>query len=95
MVANLLYYQKEDNAWGCESSTWSGRVPCRSDVWQIFFWLQSEVTTKGSCSLFLYYDHLDSITRNTQLLCSCWLSRSDIPEIFPERDNHSISLELY
>ena len=51
------------------------------------FGLESGVTTEGWSSLVLYYDHIiNSITRNTQLiymlLCSYWLSSSDIPEIF-------------
>ena len=32
------------------------------------FKLENGVTTEGSCSLFLYYDHVNSITKNTQLL---------------------------
>ena len=54
---------------------------------KMVFSLESGVITEGSCSLVHYYDHVYSITRNTQLLymlrCSYWLSRSDIFEIFP------------
>ena len=32
------------------------------------FGLGSRVITEGSSSLVLYYDHINSITRNTQLL---------------------------
>ena len=32
------------------------------------FTLESGVTTEGSSPLVLYYDHINSITRNTQLL---------------------------
>ena len=39
------------------------------------FGLKSEVTTEGSSSFVLYYDHINSITRNTQLLYICYLSR--------------------
>ena len=50
--------------------------------WQMCFWLESGVTTEGSCSLVLYYDHVNSITRNTQLLyillCSYRLSKDPI-----------------
>ena len=63
------------------------------------FGLESGVTTEGSCFLVLYFDHVNSKTRNTQLLyvllCSYWLSRSDMPEIFPQHDNQNVSLELY
>ena len=50
------------------------------------FRLESGVTTEGWASLVLYYDHINSIARITQLLymllCSYWLPNSDIPEIF-------------
>ena len=36
--------------------------------WADVFGLESGVTTEGSCSLVLYYDDVNSITRNTQLL---------------------------
>ena len=46
----------------------------------------------------LYYDHVNITTSNTQLLymllCSYWLSRFDIPKIFLQHGNNSISLEL-
>ena len=62
------------------------------------FGFESGVTTEESCSLALYYAHVNGITRNTQLLyvllCSYRLSRSDISEMFPQHDSHSISLEL-
>ena len=67
--------------------------------WADVFRLKTGVTTDRPCSFFIYYDHANSIIRNTQplymLLCSYWLSRFDIPEIFPQHDNHSISLVLY
>ena len=63
------------------------------------FGLKYGGTIRGSCFLFLYYDRVNSITRNIQLLyilvCSYWLLGFDIPEIFLERDNYVISLELY
>ena len=40
------------------------QISCLVDV----FRLESEVTTEGSCSLLLCYDHVSSETRNTQLL---------------------------
>ena len=65
----------------------------------MFLGLKSGVTTERSGSLVFYYDHVNSITTYTQLLymllCSHWLPRSDTPKIFPQHDNHSISLELY
>ena len=52
----------------------------------MFFGLENGVTTEGWASLVFYYDHVNSIIRNTQLLyiilCSYWLPSSDIPEIF-------------
>ena len=63
------------------------------------FGLESGVATEGLCSLVLYYDHVNSITRNTQLLYmlprSYWLSKTDILEIFPQHNNHSVSFEPY
>ena len=54
--------------------------------WQMFFGLENRVTTEGWASLVLYYDHINSIIRNTQLLyillCFYWLPNSDIPKIF-------------
>ena len=54
--------------------------------WADVFGLESGVTTEGWTSLFVYYDHIYSIIRNTQLLymlhSSYWLHYSDIPEIF-------------
>ena len=49
------------------------------------------VTTERSCFFVLYFGHVNSITRNTQLLymllCSYWISTiistSDIHEVFP------------
>ena len=52
----------------------------------MFFGLESGVTTERWASLVLYYDHMNSIARNTQLLymllCSYWLLNSDISETF-------------
>ena len=54
--------------------------------WADVFGLESGVTTEGWASLVLYYDHMNSIIINTQLLCMLlcfyWLPNSDIPEIF-------------
>ena len=36
--------------------------------------LESGMTTEGSYSLALYYDHINSITRNTQLLYICYFA---------------------
>ena len=70
------------------------KIRCLADM----FGLESGVTTKESCSFFLYYDHASSVTGNTQLLymllCPYWLSRSDIPDIFPRHDKHDISFKL-
>ena len=50
------------------------------------FGLESGVTTEGWSSLVVYYDHINSIARNTQLLYmvlrSYWIPNSDKPEIF-------------
>ena len=64
-----------------------GQAQCLEDkILEKFFGLGSGVTTEGWASLVTYYHHINSITRNTQLihklLCSYWLSFSDIPEIF-------------
>ena len=77
-----------------------GQAECLEDqIMADMFGLESGVTTEGLCCLVFNYDHVNGITRNRQLLymllCSYWLSGSDIPEIFPQHDNHSISLELY
>ena len=49
-------------------------------------WKKNGVITEGWASLVLYYDQINIIVRNTQvlyvLLCSYWLPNSDIPEIF-------------
>ena len=40
VVVNPLYYREDNdvsNCWGSEGSRWSGRVSCRSDVWQMLF----------------------------------------------------------
>ena len=37
------------------------------------FGLESGVTTEGSCSFVLYYDHINSIARNMQLLYICYV----------------------
>ena len=54
--------------------------------WADVFGLESGVTIEGWTFLVLYYDHVNSIIRNTQLLYmllfSYWLPNSDIPEIF-------------
>ena len=50
-----------------------GQAKCLEDqVLTDVFGLESGVTTEGSCSLVLYYDHINSITRNTQLLYICY-----------------------
>ena len=38
------------------------------------FRFKSGVTTGGSSSLVLYYDHINSIIRNTQLLYICYFA---------------------
>ena len=38
------------------------------------FGLESGGATEGSCSLVLYYDHINSITRNTQLFHICYFA---------------------
>ena len=46
-----------------------GRAECLEDqILADMFRLESGVTTEGSSSLVLYYGHLNSITRHTQLL---------------------------
>ena len=65
-----------------------GQAECLEDkIFQMFFGLESAVTTEGWSSLVLYCDHINSIiTRNTQLLYmllySYWLPNSDMPDIF-------------
>ena len=53
--------------------------------WADVFGLESRVTTEEGWTSFFYYDHIQNIIRNTQLLhmlhCSYWLPNSDIPEI--------------
>ena len=47
-----------------------GQAECREDnILQMFFGSESGVTTEGWASRVLYYDHINSIIRNTQLLC--------------------------
>ena len=68
-----------------------GQAECFKDqILADVFGFESGVTTERSCSLVLYYGHINSITRNTQplyipgiLLCSYRLPSSDIPEILP------------
>ena len=64
-----------------------GQAECLQDqILPDVFGLESGVTTEGWSPLVLYYDHVNSITRNMQLLymllCSCWLSNSGIPDAF-------------
>ena len=64
-----------------------GQAECHEDqTLPDVFRLESGVITERWSSLVLYYDHINSITRSTQLLymllCSYWLPNSDIPEIF-------------
>ena len=91
VVANPLYYQEEDN--GVKSCIGErGQLMVRQNAlkirsWADIFELESGVTTEGWTSLFVHYDDIHSIIRNTQLLyimlhCSYWLPISDIPEIF-------------
>ena len=47
----------------------NGQAECLQDqMLGRCFGLGSGVTAEGSCSLVLYYDHVNSIARNTQLL---------------------------
>ena len=61
--------------------------------WADVFGLESGVTLRGGPPCSFIYDHIHSITRNTQLLhmlhCSFWLPNSDIPEVF-----HNITIEF-
>ena len=89
MVVNPLYYQEEVICMYSYTGARSvdGQTECPEDQILVdVFGLESGVTTEGWASLVLYYDHIHSITRNTQLLymllCSYWLPNSDIPEIF-------------
>ena len=74
----------------------NGQAQCLEDkILQMFFGLESGVTTEGWASLVLYYDHINSIIRNTQLLymllCFYWLPNFDIPEIF----HNSVTIAFY
>lgn len=65
-----------------------GQAEClENQILADVFGIESGVTTEGSYFLVLYYDHIYSITRNTQLLYmllySYWLPSPDVPEIFP------------
>ena len=49
-----------------------GQAECLEDQILVYvFGLEGGPTTEGSCSPILYYDHVNSITRNTQLLYIC------------------------
>ena len=63
-----------------------GQAECLVDqILADVFGLESGVTTEVLSSLVVNYDHIISITKNTQLLymlfCSYWLPNSDITEI--------------
>ena len=88
--------KKKKSDWGSKGSGFQAEG-LENQILGDVFGFESEVATEGSSSFFLYYGNMKSTTRNMQLLCmllcSYWLSSSDIPEIL-QRDNHSISLEL-
>ena len=49
-----------------------GQIECLGDqILTDVFGLKSGVTTKGSSFLVICYDHVNSMTRNTQLLYMC------------------------
>ena len=51
-----------------------GQAKCFEDqILADVFGLGSAMTTEGLCSLVLYYDHIKSITRNTQPLYICYV----------------------
>ena len=46
-----------------------GQAEClENEIWADAFGLESGVTTEEWASFVLYYDHVNRITRNTQLL---------------------------
>ena len=52
-----------------------GQAECLEDqILADVFGLESGVTTEGSSSLVLYYEHISSITRNTRLLYACYFT---------------------
>ena len=52
-----------------------GQAECLEDkILADVFELESGVTTEGWSSLVLYYDHINSITRSTQLLFICYFA---------------------
>ena len=52
-----------------------GQAECLEDqILANIFELESGVTTEGWSSLVLYYDRINSITRNTQLLFICYFA---------------------
>ena len=61
------------------------QVECLEDqILADVFGLESGVTTKGSCSLILYYDPINSISRNTQPLYICYFDPIDyLVPIYP------------
>ena len=62
-----------------------GQAECLEDqILPDVFGFESGVTTEGWSSLVLYYDHINSITRSTQLLfISCFASVGYLVPIDP------------
>ena len=58
----------------------------------MFFGLENGVTTKGSCSLVLYYDYMKSITKNAQLLSPIGYLDSIYPKSFHNMTTITIHL---
>ena len=69
-----------------------GQAECLEDqIMTDVFKLESEVTTDGSCSFVLYYDHVNGKTRNMQLLSICYFASVDyLVPIYP-RSFHNMT----
>ena len=68
-----------------EARAVDGQAEClEGQILADVFGLERVVTTEGSCSIALYYGHINSITRNTQLLYICSLaSIGYLVQIYP------------
>ena len=52
-----------------------GQAECLEDqILADVFGLESGVTTEGSCSFVIFYDHINSIIINMQLLYVCYFA---------------------
>ena len=69
-----------------------GQAECLEDqILADVFEFESGVTTEGSSCLVLYYDHINSITRNTQLLYICYFAPNGYPVPINPRSFHNMT----